>query len=158
MALKTLQCCGDSSLPEQRSALRAINTLNPPQNYIRKLGGLLPIHLTHRRRAQGLMWGARGPFPPAAAMVVAVVTPVVFCAKATEKRNKNTKISCLLPKSLVITICYKTYCNSYIANRSMARARVVAWPEPEPLWSNGPRHIGYRQKALVIARMINALE
>ncbi len=36
-------------------------------------------------------------------------------------------------------------------------ARVVGWPEPEPLWSNGPRHIGYRRKALVIARMINAL-
>jgi hypothetical protein len=33
------------------------------------------------------MWGARGPFLPAAVMVVAVVTPVVFCAKATEKRN-----------------------------------------------------------------------
>jgi hypothetical protein len=31
MALKTLRCCGDSSLPEQRSALRAINTLNPPK-------------------------------------------------------------------------------------------------------------------------------
>jgi hypothetical protein len=93
MALKTLRCCGDSSLPEQRSALRAINTLNPPKNYIRKLGGLLPIHSTRWRGAQGLMWGARGPFPPAAAMVVAVVMPVVFCAKATEKRNKNTKIS-----------------------------------------------------------------
>jgi hypothetical protein len=126
MALKTLQCCGDSSLPEQRSALRAINTLNPPQNYIRKLKGLSPIHLTRWRRAQGLMWGARGPFPPAAAMVVAVVTAVVFCAKATEKRNKNTKISWWLPKSLYITICYKTYCNSYIANSSVARARVVA--------------------------------
>ncbi len=23
----------------------------------------------------------------------------------------------------------------------MARAQVVAWPEPKPLWSNGPRHI-----------------
>jgi hypothetical protein len=105
------------------------------------------------------MWGARGPFLPAAAMVVAVVMPVVFCAKATEKRNKNTKISWWLPKSLfIITICYKTYCNSYIANSSMARARVVAWPEPKPLWSNGHWHIGYRRKALVIARMINALE
>jgi hypothetical protein len=30
------------------------------------------------------MWGARGPFPPVAAMVVAVEKPVVFCAKATE--------------------------------------------------------------------------
>jgi hypothetical protein len=41
------------------------------------------------------MWGARGPFLLAATMVVAVVTPVVFCAKATEKCNENTKISCL---------------------------------------------------------------
>jgi hypothetical protein len=90
-------------------------------------------------------------------MVVAVVTPVVFCAKATDKRNKNTKISWWLPKSLFITICYKTYCNSCIANSSVTRAQVVAWPEPEPLWSNQPRHIGYRRKALVIARMINAL-
>jgi hypothetical protein len=104
------------------------------------------------------MWGARGPFWPAVAMVVVVVMPVVFCAKATEKSNKNTKISWWLPKSLFITIYCKTYCNSYIPNSSVARARVVAWPEPEPLWSNGPRHIGYRQKALAIARMINALE
>jgi hypothetical protein len=93
MVLKTLQCCGDLSSPEQRSALRSINTLNPPPKYIRKLGGLSPIHSTHRQGAQGLMWGARGAFLPAAAMVVAVVMPVVFCAKATEKRNKNTKIS-----------------------------------------------------------------
>ncbi len=116
------------------------------------------IHLfeASASRAQGLMWGARGPFLPAAAMVVAVVMPVGFCAKATEKRNKNTKTSWWLPKSFFITIYCKTYCNSHIANCSMARARVVAWPEPKPLWSNGPRHIGYRRKALVIVRMINA--
>jgi hypothetical protein len=41
-------------------------------------------------------------------MVVAVVMPVVFCAKATEKRNKNTKISWWLPKKIFITTCYKT--------------------------------------------------
>jgi hypothetical protein len=134
MALKTLRCCGDSSSPEQRSALRAINTLNPPKEYIRKFGGLSPIHSMRLRGAQGLMSGARGPFLPAAAMVVAVVTTVVFCAKATEKRNENTKISWWLPKSLFITIYCKTYCNSYIANSSVARARVVAWPEPEPLF------------------------
>jgi hypothetical protein len=79
----------------------------PPPKYIRKLGGLLPIHVMRRRGAQGLMWGARGLFPPGAAMVVAVVTPVVFCAKATEKQNKNTKISCLLAKSLFITFIVK---------------------------------------------------
>ena len=157
MALKTLRCCGNSSSPEQRSALRAINTLNPPKEYIRKLGGLSPIHLTRRRGAQGLMWGARGPFPPAAAMVVVVVTPVVFCAKATEKRNQNIKLSWWLAKSIFITIYCKTYCNSYIANSNVARARVVAWPEPEPLWSDEPKHIGYRWKALVIATMINSL-
>jgi hypothetical protein len=117
MALKTLPCCGDSSSPEQKSALRAINTLNPPKEYIRKLRGLSPIHSTHRRRAQSLMWGARGPFLPAAAMVAAIVMPVVFCSKATEKRKK-TKISWWLPKSLFITIYCKTYCNSYIANSS----------------------------------------
>ncbi len=38
------------------------------------------------------MWGARGPFPPVAAMVVVVVMPVEFCAKATEKCNINTKL------------------------------------------------------------------
>jgi hypothetical protein len=41
------------------------------------------------------MWGARGAFLPAVAMVMAVVMPVVFCAKDTEKCNKNTKIICL---------------------------------------------------------------
>jgi hypothetical protein len=91
MALKTLQCCGNASLPEPRSALRAIQI--PPPKYIHKLGGLSPIHSMHQQGAQSLMWGARGPFLPVAAMVVAVVTPVVFCAKATEilKNAKNTK-------------------------------------------------------------------
>jgi hypothetical protein len=147
----------NSSLLEQRSALRAIHTLNPPKEYIRKLGGVVIHNSKHRRGAQGLIWGARRPFPPAAAMVVAVVMPVGFCAKATEKRNKNTQISCLLAKHPFITIHCKTYCNSYIANCSVVRAQVVAWPEHEPLWSNGPRHIGYRRKAFVVARMINRL-
>ncbi len=42
---------------------------NSPKNYIRLLGGLLPIHSTRRRGAKDHVWGARGPFPPAAAMV-----------------------------------------------------------------------------------------
>jgi hypothetical protein len=67
----------------------------PPPKYIHKLGVLSPIHLKCRCGAQGLEWGARGQFLPVAAMAVVVVTPVVFCAKATEKCNKNTKISCL---------------------------------------------------------------
>jgi hypothetical protein len=83
------------------------------------------------------MWGARGPFPPAAAMAVAVVTPVVFCAKATEKCNKNTKISCLKAMFVYYELYCKKYYNSRNTNSSAAEARVVAWPEPEPLLSNG---------------------
>jgi hypothetical protein len=37
-------------------------------------------------------------------MVVAVVMPVVFCAKATEQSIKYTKISWWLQKSVLITI------------------------------------------------------
>jgi hypothetical protein len=131
MALKTLRYCGDSSLPEQRSALRGVHTLNPPKEYIRKLGGLLPIHSTCRRGAQGLMWGAGGPFPPAAAMVVAVVTPVVFCAKANEKRNKNTKIIWWLPKSLFIII---------VKHILILISLIVAWPEPKLWHGRSPNH------------------
>jgi hypothetical protein len=134
MALKTLRCCGDSSSPDQRSALRAINTLNPPKNYIRKLRGLSPIHLMRRRGAHSLMWGTRAPFLPAAAMVVAVVTPVVFCAKATEKRNKNTKISWWLPKSLFITI--------YVKHIVIRISLIVAWPELELWHGRNPNHYG----------------
>ncbi len=69
MALKALLCSGDDESPQHRSVLRAIHTLNSPQNYIRKLGGLSPIHSTHQHGAQGLIWGTRGPLPPAVAMV-----------------------------------------------------------------------------------------
>ncbi len=69
MALKVLLCSGNDESPQHWSVLRAINTLNSPKNYIRLLRGLSPIDLMRRRGAQGLMWGTRGPFPPAAAMV-----------------------------------------------------------------------------------------
>jgi hypothetical protein len=148
MALKTLRCCGDSSLPEQRSSLRAKNTLNPPKKYICKLGRLSSIYSKHRRGAQGLMWGARGPFPPAEAMVVAVVTPVVFCAKATEKRNKKAKISWRLPKSLFITIYCKTYCNSYIANCSVPEPKLWRGRSPNHFCTMDPDILGIAGKLL----------
>jgi hypothetical protein len=69
MALKALLCSGNDELSQHQSVLRAINALNSPKKYICLLGGLLPIHSTRQRGAQGLMWGARGPFLPAAATV-----------------------------------------------------------------------------------------
>jgi hypothetical protein len=75
-------------------------------------------------------------------MAVVVVMPVVFCAKPTEKCSKKTKIRCLLEIISFIIISCNTYCNSYIANCSLARAQVVAWLEPEPFWSMDPGILG----------------
>jgi hypothetical protein len=100
MALKILRCYGDASSLEQRSALRAIHTLTPPKKYIHKLRGLSPIHSMRQCGAQGLMWGARGPFLLAVAMVVAVVTSIVFCAKATEILKNAKKLVVFLEKNL----------------------------------------------------------
>jgi hypothetical protein len=69
MDLKALLCSGNDDTPQHRGVLGTINDLNSPKSYIRLLGGLLPIHSTRQRRAKGLVWGTRGPFPPAAAMV-----------------------------------------------------------------------------------------
>jgi hypothetical protein len=66
--------------------------LNHPQKYIRKLGGLSPIHSKHRRGVQGLMWGARGPFLQAAAIVVAVVMPVIFVLRLLKNAIKTLKL------------------------------------------------------------------
>ncbi len=89
-------------------------------------------------------------------MVVAVVMPIVFCAKATERQNKNTKNSCSLQKSLFITFIVK-HIVIHILLIVCGRARVVAWLEPKPLLSDGPRHIGYRRKAYVIVKTILTL-
>ncbi len=67
--LKALLCSGNDELPQHWSVLRATHTLNIPKNYIRLPGGLSPIHLTHWRGVQGLMWGTRGPYLLAATMV-----------------------------------------------------------------------------------------
>ncbi len=93
MALKVPLCSSDDVLPQHRSVLRAIHTLNKPKNYIRLLRGLSPIHTTCRRGAQGLMWGARGPFLPAVAMVgyscVVHCWPLEANVRSTYYRNSN---------------------------------------------------------------------
>ncbi len=138
----------DQELKAYYSKKNTTTPSTPPPKYNCKFGRLSSIYSKRWRRAQGLMWGTRGPFPPAAAIVVAVVTPVVVCAKATEKRNKNTKNSWWLLKSLFITIYCKTYCNSYIANCSVAQAQVVAWPEPNHFGPMDPGILGIAGKLL----------
>jgi hypothetical protein len=69
MDLKALLCTGNDESPQHRSVLGTKNALNSPKSYTRLLEGLSPIHLTRWRRAKDLMWGARGPFTPAAAKV-----------------------------------------------------------------------------------------
>jgi hypothetical protein len=86
MALKALLCSGDDESPQHWSVLRAIHTLNSPQNYIRLLGGLSPIHTLRLRGVQGLIWGTRGPFTPAAVMVAMVVLVNIGSWRSTSNR------------------------------------------------------------------------
>ncbi len=67
--LKVLLCSSNDALPQHRSVLRAIRTLNNPKNCICLLGKYSPIKQRCWSRVQGLMWGARGPFLPVVATV-----------------------------------------------------------------------------------------
>ncbi len=109
--------------------MRAIHILKTSKNYTCLLEGLSPIHSKCWRQAQGLMWGARGPFPLVMAMVVAVVTPVVFVLWLLKNSIKTLKlVVCKL-------ILYNLPC---IEKPIAIHVRlIVSWPEPEPLWSNG---------------------
>ena len=51
-------------------SLWVIDPLKPSKKRIGLLGGSSSINPTQRHGTKGLMWGARGQFPPAAAMVV----------------------------------------------------------------------------------------
>ncbi len=70
------------------------------------------------------MLGARGPFLPAAVMVVAVVTPVVFVLRLLKNAIKTLKLVVHKLKFLFIIIHCKTYYNS---------RNGYSWPEPKPL-------------------------
>jgi hypothetical protein len=54
-------------------SLWVIDPLNPSKKRIGLLGGSSSINPTQRHGKKGLMWGARGQFPPAADMVVMFV-------------------------------------------------------------------------------------
>jgi hypothetical protein len=60
MALEVLFCSGDDASPQHWSVLRAILNINTPKNYIRLLGGVLPIHqsiITERKASCGALGG-----------------------------------------------------------------------------------------------------
>jgi hypothetical protein len=99
------------------------------KNYTRLFGGLSVIRLTRWCGVQGLLWGARGPFLPTAAMVVAVVMPVVFVLRRLKSAIKTLKLLVCKHTSLFFTIHCKTYYNSRNTNCSVAGAQtsLVQW-------------------------------
>ncbi len=76
------------------------------------------------------MWGARGPFPPAVAMVVVVVMPVVFVLWLL----KINSIKKLILVACKLILHYLLYIIKHIKIHVML---ILLWPEPKPLWSNG---------------------
>jgi hypothetical protein len=71
------------------------------------------------------MWGARGLFPPATAMVVAVVTPVVFMLWLLKNAIKTLKLFvCKL--ILYYLLCIVKYITIHVT-------LIVSWLEPKPL-------------------------
>jgi hypothetical protein len=81
------------------------------------------------------MWGARGPFPPAAAMVVAVVMPVVFYAKATELKNAMKTLKLVFPNN--------NFINYYIVKHIVVHIPLIAaLPEPKLYPVQSPNHFG----------------
>ncbi len=63
-----------------------------------------------------------------------VVTPVVFCDKATEKCNENTKTSFLQTIILLINIC----CKHILVHVPL----IAAWPKPKLYRVRSPNHFG----------------
>jgi hypothetical protein len=153
MALKTLWCCGDSSLPGQRSALRAIYTLNPPKSAslegcklsIQSVGkerkascGVLGGHFRQRRPWLWWLW-----------------CQLCFVIRLLQIAIKIIK--------LVFWIQFLYVLLHIVKHIAVHVLLIVAWLEPK-LCSMAslnhfspiePWHIGYHQKALVIARMIS---
>jgi hypothetical protein len=80
------------------------------------------------------MWGARGPFLLAGAMIVAVVKPDVFCNKATESFYKNTKTSCLK------SILYELRC--IVKHIIIHVSLIVASTKPELYGGRSPNQFG----------------
>ena len=73
LPLKTLLCSSGDASPQHWIVLRGIHPINPHKKHIRLLGGSSLVNMMRWSGTQGILRGSRGPFPPAAAMVVMVV-------------------------------------------------------------------------------------
>jgi hypothetical protein len=74
---------------------------------------------------QGFMWGARGPFLLAAAMVVPVVTPVEVVLRLLKNSIKTPKLV-VSNQILYLLLCIVKHIAIHVT-------LIVAWPEPKPL-------------------------
>ncbi len=84
-------------------SLWVVYPLNPSKKRIGLLGGSNPINPTQRHETKGLMWGARGQFLPAVAMVVMFVLGRWFTTAHIYFRNstyflQNKTVLCLLDR------------------------------------------------------------
>jgi hypothetical protein len=93
------------------------------------------------------MWGNRGPFPPAAAMVVVVVMPVVFVLWLLKNAMKTLK--------LVVCKLIFYYLPYIVKHITIHVTLIVHGWSPNLFGLMVDRHIGYCRKALVMARMIS---
>jgi hypothetical protein len=78
------------------TSLIALDPLNPSKKRIGLLGRPYSINQMRWRRTKGLMRGARGPFPPAAAMVVIVVVGQIGKGLQTANLSNDSTVRTLI--------------------------------------------------------------
>jgi hypothetical protein len=78
------------------TSLIGLDPLNPSKKRIGLLGGVSFNNQMHWRRTKGLMRGARGPFPPAAAMVVIVVVGQIGKGLQTANSSNDSTVHTLV--------------------------------------------------------------
>jgi hypothetical protein len=78
------------------TSLIALDPLNPSKKGIGLLGGLSSINQMRWCRTKGLMRGVKGPFPPAAAMVVIVVVGQIGKGLQTDNLSNDSTVCTLV--------------------------------------------------------------
>ncbi len=147
MALKTLQCCGNSSLSEQRSTLRAIITLKPPKITSASLGGcnlFIQSIGVERKASCGVLEGhccLRQPW------LWRLWCQLCFVIRLLKSSINILKLVVCNQYLYVLLYC-KTYYNSRIANCSVDRAWVVCGQSPNYFGPMDPGILGIAGKLL----------